>query len=358
MVFRLTMNQSSEGDALMLDWGPPGSGLRAVIDLGRTADYTALRPALMADPQVALFVISHVDADHIEGAMPMLKEPTAPFTPVDVWFNGHDQLGLAKARALVLEALSVGQGEKLSAGIRKFGWPWNAAFGGGPVSTGSPEAADPIALVGGLSVRLLSPSDAALAKLEPEWNALLAKSSLLIGQPDQAPLQPKDLESLSILNVDALAAERYAEDSTVPNGTCIAFLAEFGAKRVLLGADAHPRQIEQALTALGCGPQNRVRLDLFKLCHHGSKANLSPALLTLIDCTRFAISTDGSRHNHPDPQTIARILKADPSRPKTFYFNTRQEHAEQWDRADLRAKWAYTCVFPDPPATAGLTIEV
>ena len=68
-------------------------------------------------------MISHVDADHIEGAMPMVKEARAPFSPADVWFNGHDQLAVAKARAQVLEALSVGRGEKKSAGIRKFGWP-------------------------------------------------------------------------------------------------------------------------------------------------------------------------------------------------------------------------------------------
>ena len=207
-------------------------------------------------------------------------------------------------------------------------------------------------------MRLLSPSDMALARLEPAWNALLVKASLLTDDPDEAPQPPKDLESLSLLNVDALAAERFVGNAAVPNGTGIAFLAEFGTKRVLLGADAHPHQIEAARATLGYGPQNRLPFDLFKLCHHGRKANLSPALLGRIDCTRFAISTDGSRHNHPDPQTIARILKADPGRPKSFYFNTRQDNATRWDRADLCAKWFYGSVFPRPTVGAGLTVEI
>jgi hypothetical protein len=34
----------------------------------------------------------------------------------------------------------------------------------------------------------------------------------------------------------------------------------------------------------------------------------------LIDCTRFAFSTNGDRHSHPDAETIARILVNDPDR--------------------------------------------
>lgn len=59
--------------------------------------------------------------------------------------------------------------------------------------------------------------------------------------PDEAPDRaPADFEALSPLNVEALARKPFIEDNAEPNGASIAFLAEFGGRRVLLGADAHP----------------------------------------------------------------------------------------------------------------------
>jgi hypothetical protein len=52
--------------------------------------------------------------------------------------------------------------------------------------------------------------------------------------------------------------------------------------------------------------------------------NLSRPLADLLDCTRFAISPNGSRHHHPDPEAIARLLLWKPG-PKEFYFNYRHE---------------------------------
>lgn len=133
-MFELTMHPASEGDALVLSWGADDNPHHAVIDLGRTKDYRALRPWLKQASNVELFVMSHIDGDHIFGAMPMVREDTPPFSPGDVWFNGYHHLVIAKDNANQLEALAPGQGEKLSDGIKKFDWPWNNAFHGSPVS--------------------------------------------------------------------------------------------------------------------------------------------------------------------------------------------------------------------------------
>lgn len=375
----LTMHPGSDGDALSLSWGTPEAPHHAVIDLGRTRDYRALRPWLVATSWIDLLVITHIDADHIEGAMPMVAEPTAPFAVGDVWFNAHDHLITARNRRHEHEVLSVLQGEKLSQGIRRFKWNWNGAFGGGPVSTDSPEACDPID-IGGMTLWLLSPDDATLSALEKDWDEALAEASLRTGDPNAAKVTPEGLETLGVealgrrpfktdaakvtpegletLDVEALARSPFKTDAATPNGSSIAFLAEHAGRRVLLAADAHPSVLAVKLRALGYSEQNRLKLDLFKLPHHGSCANLSPELLTLIDTTRFAISTDGTRHNLPDAETIARILKADPVRDKIFYFNFAQKKAALWaaDRA-LAQKWKFSIVTP-PQGQQGITIDV
>ncbi|MCP4072978.1 MAG: hypothetical protein GY742_14770 [Hyphomicrobiales bacterium] len=354
--FTLSMHQASEGDCLVLSWGAEPK--HAVIDLGRTKDYKAIRGLLEQIQDFELFVITHIDADHISGAMPMVREKKPAFSPKDVWFNGFEHLRAAKKRSGSLEALSVRQGDKLERGISKFDWRWNHVFGGDPVSINSSAASVPIELSGNLMLTLLSPSDSELTDLEPEWSRWLKKHSMREIDADSETKAPPGLERLSVLDVDALAAEKFKEDTEEPNGSSIAFLAEYEGRCILLGADAFPSRVVSTLKKLGYSRTNKIKLDLLKLCHHGSKGNTSPELLSLIDCVHFAVSTDGARHNHPNPQTIARILVNDPDRPKRFYFNTRQPNTEIWDVNELKSKWNYECILPGISAPPGITVKI
>jgi beta-lactamase superfamily II metal-dependent hydrolase len=374
-----------DGDCTVLSWGEASPSLdvppdrhhplphqlahplahHLVVDLGRAATYQAIRPRLQALGHVELFVMSHIDADHIGGAMPLVRENTPPFAPKRVWFNARPQLVAAENRAPILEPLSARQGEKLSRGIVRFGWPWNAEFASEIASTDSPEAAQPIRLAGGLTVRLLSPGDAQLVALLPDWDAELDKARIRTFDPDEElePLAPH-LEALAAApNVKKLAEEDYAADRTTANGASIAILAELEGRRILIAADAHSEVLESSIAPLAAAEGGRLRVDLLKISHHGSKANTSKAFPALLDCTHFAVSTNGTRrHAHPDPQTIARFLVADPNRQKTFYCNYRQPSAEAWESPLLQARWHYHCVFPvtdaADPGNGTLVVEV
>jgi beta-lactamase superfamily II metal-dependent hydrolase len=349
-VFSLDMLPASEGDCLLLTWGQAGAERHALIDLGRSKNFRAARPALEKIGRFDLFVITHIDADHIEGGMPLVKEQTPAFDVGEVWFNGYHHLVAAKERKpQAYEKFSAVQAEKFSEGIRKFGWGarWNEHFGGGPVSVLSPGAGDRLEFAGGLSLRLLSPSDEDLVRLEGSWLREIERLGLKPGAPDREEASAFGRERFGGgPDVEKLAAEPFVEDNAAPNGSSIAFLAEFEGKRILLTGDAHPGRIEASLRKLGWNENNRLPLDYFKLSHHGSKANTSPGLLQIIDCARFGVSTDGTRHDHPDAQTIARILKQDPLRPKQLIFNFRQPGTTIWDDETLMRRWCYTCVFP------------
>jgi beta-lactamase superfamily II metal-dependent hydrolase len=348
-VFRLAMHPASEGDALMMTWGDTAGPRHALVDLGRTKNYRALRPLLQEIAVVDLFAITHIDADHIEGAVPLFKEQQPPLKARDVWFNGYVHLETANER-LPPDArvtLGAGQAEKVTAGIIKSGWPWNAHFGGGVVSIDSAEAKAPIIFADGLSVTLLAPTDRKLAELLPVWADELKAAGLRTTDPDEvAEALAQGRVHLGGLNVEDLTKAKFKEDVTKPNGASIVFIAEYCGKRVLMGADAQPGVVESSLRAVGASKLSPYRLDCLKVSHHGSKANTSPELLEILDCTCFAFSTDGSRHGHPDPETIARILKSDPGRKKTLIFNFRQDSTDRWDDADLMARWNYECIFP------------
>jgi hypothetical protein len=363
MAFTMTMYPALDGDCIVLSWGESSSLHHIIVDLGRGASYRAARDELMALGNVELFVMSHIDADHIAGAIPMVRERAAAFRPKRVWYNARPQLVSARDRRPILEPLGARQGEKLARGIVKFNWPWNAEFASEIVSTDSPEAKAPIPIAEGLSIRVLSPNDDGLVGLLPVWDSELQKARIRTFDPDEEenPLASK-FETLGSLNVANLAGEDYDRDRTEPNGSSIAFVAEFDGKRVLLAADAQSEVLEETLKPLAQAEGGRYRLDLLKVSHHGSKANTSKIFPGLIDCTRFAVSTNGQRHDHPDPQTVARFLTSDKVRQKIFYFNYRQPHTDVWDSTRLKSIYKYDCVFPvtkeSDPSNGRLAIKV
>lgn len=361
MVFRLTMHPALDGDCIQLTWGETDDLHHLFVDLGRGKTWKTVQPILTELKQIELFVMSHVDADHIAGAVPMVREDTPPFTPKRLWYNARPQLEEAHLRLQRVEPFGPRQGEKLSRGIARFQWPQNSEFASGIVSTDSPEARNAISLPGGLSLRLLSPGDRELADLLPVWDRDLEKAGIRTFDPDQDEDPLDDIfEPLSgAPDVEALAALPYRGDDAEANGASIAFVAEFGGKRVLLAADAHSEVLEAALQPLANAEGGTYRLDLLKVCHHGSKANTSPDFFRMIDCTRFAFSTNGTRkHKHPDAETIARLLKADPGREKTLYFNYDQPSTRLWKSRLLSNLWSYRAVFPASEQDGLLSIDI
>lgn len=359
-IFRLAMNPASDGDSLLLTWGAAERPHRALIDLGRAKDYRALKPTLERIDVLDLLVLTHIDADHIEGVVPLFKEPALPLRTATVWFNAHAQLVAANERLPARNRVVLGpaQAEKVTAGIVASTWPWNMPFDSGIVSIDSPEAAQPHAIAGGLTLTLLSPTDRKLAELQPAWNRELEAHHLRTTDPDEVEVAlASGRVRLGSPNVAQLVALPFKEDMSEPNGASIAFVAEFDGKRILMGADAHPGVLEASLRRLGASETKRYHLDCFKVSHHGSRANTSPSLLGILDCTCFAFSTDGSRHGHPDPEAIARILAADPNRHKTLIFNFRPTSTQAWDDEELMMQWNYTCVFPKG-GSAGIEFDI
>jgi beta-lactamase superfamily II metal-dependent hydrolase len=158
-----------------------------------------------------------------------------------------------------------------------------------------------------------------------------------------------------VLDVDVLSAPS-SVDTSVPNGSSIAFIAEYAGRRVLLAADAHPDLLLSALTALA-PDDGAYPIDLVKLPHHGSRANVTRAWLEKAMCTRFAFSTSGAVFGHPDPEAVSRILKYGSEGEKTLYFNYASERTTPWNDLKLKSQWSYDCVFPEDAQTP-LIIDV
>jgi hypothetical protein len=341
------MLPAGHGDSLWIEYGEGAATHRVLVDCGtqQTARELLRRvEALPAnDRRFELFVMSHIDSDHIGGALPFFKAVQSGLKFGDVWFNGWRHLA---------GRLGAKQGEMFSTAILDFNLPWNAWREGAAIVVEG-EALPEHTLPGGMKLTLLSPTPAQLRKLAPAWARELKKAGLEPGARADYSKFLKGTPSTST-DVDKLADTRFASDAAPANGSSIAVLAEFGGAAALLAADAHAPVLADGIRALlRQRGVERLKLDAFKVAHHASQNNLSSDLLALIDCKTYCISSNGDHFCHPDREAIARIIKHGGDRP-ALHFNYRTQYNEVWARPDLQEKHGYAAVYRDEPSPSSL----
>lgn len=337
------------GDCLLLTFPTDKGSWRLLVDTGPDEVYPALRARLLQIPlgkngrrRIDLFVVSHIDHDHIGGAAQLLDDADLKLEFGDIWFNAP----------LMPKTRGVAEGTALAAilGATARALPWNLAW------QANGELACTPAVGGGVELRgldtptitLLSPGPAQLKKLWTSWAAELKK--LAEARRDvERPLT--DRGSLS-LNIEALAAKATPVDSAVPNGSSIAMLVEHRGASALLCADAHPTVLAPALESLIKRRKinGRLPVDVLKVSHHGSKANTTTALLGLVQALHIVISTNNAHFDHPDPEAMARLVLT--GRGSTFWFTHDTSKNRTWNAADLKARFSYDTRYPKPGEAA------
>lgn len=330
------------GDCLWMELDDDGKHVRVLVDCGTPSSWSYLKARIekleRADRHFDLLVISHIDNDHIGGAIPLLRERHELGVSFgEIWFNG--------ARHLAPDTLGVEDGNKLTGLLEAPDLKdrWNRSFGGNAVCV-PVDGTLPSHTFGPLTLTLLSPLPSQLNRLAANWQVECKLAGLdsadEVGQSNTPMPEPDDVLGADI-DMPILLALRSRPDNAAANGSSIAVLARVGNWCALLGADAFPATLVSTLDRLEArGP---IRLDLFKLPHHGSKANITDALLSKIECAHFLVSSNGKKFRHPDPEAIARIVSIPGN--KTLHFNYRSDQTIPWANPDLMRAYAFATRF-------------
>lgn len=365
-MFRITLLPANDGDCLLVETESVLGSHRILIDGGRRSTVrTYLRPLIAslparAGPEIDLVVLTHIDADHVEGLIDLLVCDTPP-TIGEIWFNELQHFRMAQRGApptnakpvpvkkgALADVLSVQQALALAAAIKHRGWGWNSAFGGGPVMAPDFGSLPRISLQSGAVLTLLGPTQTVLADFERYWDSELEK----LGTEPTPSLGVRRRPVPRPGNLERLASLLNEPDRAKPNGTCIAFVLEHDGDRALFLADAHPDTTAHALHRYS---QRRARIDFaaIKVAHHGSAANNTSELVDRLESKMWLISSDGSRHQHPDPEAIARLVLA-PLPNKTLLFNYRTEFNEVWSDPNISRYYGYAVKYADAPISVDL----
>lgn len=374
-MFKIECLPAQQGDAIWIEYGTTGAVHRVLIDGGTPATAPFVRQKIEslapAERRLDLMVITHVDTDHIGGILKLLSNLPSGVQVDDVWFNAWPQIRNAKS-----SQLGPVDGEILSTALGKLKWSWNAHFDGQAVMVTSKGKPPRRRLRGGMTMTVLSPGPDQLAKLRTEWISVIQEAGLDPKNKDRwkkllAAAAHRGVGSsiLGTPKIETLAKAKFNPDKAAANGSTIALLAEFDQKSALLGGDSHAPVLLDAIGRLGRTPAGgKLEVDLFKVSHHGSAANVSSELLSAFSSPRYVFSTSGAGFGHPDGETVARIMTLRSRATKTLFFNytegtitknyeKKKGRAPEWISGRIAREHGCVLQFPQDD-THGLVIEL
>jgi len=263
-----------------------------------------------------LVVLTHVDNDHIKGLLGLLGDKSNLRTLIKhIWFNFFPNADTYISDNKSNQT-SAKQGIRFDKFVHQMRVKDDSLIYEDYISI--EKFTSPIKLFSEIEITLLSPNEDKLQKLYKEYKKELSKS--------QTSAKASDYR----YTIEELAKRKYKGDDSITNGSSIAFLLTYQKSRnFLLLADAHIDIIVNSIKSIGHSKNNPLKIDFVKLSHHGSKYNLNQDFLDIIDTDTFIISTNGKAHNHPDKETLSRIIVHEYEKDKTkqikFFFNY-EEH--------------------------------
>jgi beta-lactamase superfamily II metal-dependent hydrolase len=113
----------------------------------------------------------------------------------------------------------------------------------------------------------------------------------------------------------------------------------------------------------------KLKVDAFKLPHHGSSGNVNSELLATLPSARYVFSTSGAVFGHPDDEAVARVIATATGSRKMLHFNyiaatiaknykkKKKRNQPDWNKAQLKREYDYDVQFPSSDSD-GITIEV
>lgn len=389
MNINLKIYPAKNGDCFLISFGKTdGERKHLLIDSGYVDTFQKyikedLIQISKSGGTLEKLILTHIDADHIQGAVKMLKDNNAEkFIEIkEVWHNTFRHLFVQKEGEISVkqdrilqqiirrgypqsesklgeQGISAKQGTTVGALLLQGKYSWNSDFNNHAVCL---EQRSEIELNSDTNIYLLSPDKQKLEKLKYLWinelkryvpnfnsgNSQLyddAFEMLLSWEKEKAKVATKPI-SATKETIEEILKTPFDEDNTATNGSSIAFILQAQNKKILFLADAHPTLIVQSLNEYHKG--GTIIFDLIKVSHHGSFGNTSCELLNKIDSERYLISTNGQTHGHPDKETIAHIITRRADFHRKLYFNYITANSKYFDREDWKQKYNYSIHYLD-----------
>lgn len=400
----IEMFPAENGDAFLVRLE---NGKNILIDMGYSETYKKfIKDRLLnlknKNQCIDLLIITHIDEDHIEGAIEFFKENGYADKPniidvKEIWYNSYRHLQFDKekvpqisrfeerkleaiklansgnSRNIIDESapISANQGSTLAGYLYGLGYAdtrWNKAFNYKAINLDT----NGVLELEGMKFHILSPNTRKLKNLANLWINKLTEIDIDFNISDDKifddayEMYMKKLKENIDLNEDnniSYKSRKFKsiinddinqtyKDRSKSNGGSISFILEYKEKKIVFLGDAHEDIIVENLEKYI--ENNGVSyFDIIKISHHGSLKN-NFTWMKKIKAKKYLISTNG-KHNHPNKEVIAKMLQCN-NEEKIIYFNYNLDLCKEIDDNELRDKYNYSIEVGDGKSI--LEIEV
>jgi beta-lactamase superfamily II metal-dependent hydrolase len=281
------------------------------IDSGYAKSYhTTISQELKIIERIDLWVITHIDDDHIEGTKSFINEYRNKKDDLtkkikNVWFN------LLPKKAVESKIQNF---DSLKSFLNA--WNFRDFLLENNIPTNDKIISNYKLQLGKSELEVISPDVDTYDKFLQKWEKEEIKSEkkLIIDKPKSKG--EYDYEK----PIEAFKNESFEIDPSLSNRSSIAFIFRIKEFSILFLADSHANLIEKELRKIGFSERKKLSVDYVKVSHHGSKWNLNDGLLNIINCQNYIISADGLGNKLPNKLTLSKILLANTYHKIYFYF--------------------------------------
>lgn len=302
----LKILKARHGDAFIFECKKDEKTFIMVVDSGPRLCVRDIVPVIKQLPKIDLLVLTHYDEDHITGFIEYFKQYPADALKIkEYWCNCAGEMdvnqgtaisayGYAKSFADCLRTILKEHQEVKWIELIKAGQELHNEF---------------------VDIEVVAPSDNALALNREQYMA------------EQYPaISSQTMKDDLLVALKDLAQRDTPKNTQVVNNASISFILKSEGKSYIMLGDVMADDVYNYLVGKGYSEAKPLCVDYVKVSHHGSKYNITNALLDIIKCNRYIISTNGGIGNayHPDRQTIAKILyhpRRDINEKIHLYFN-------------------------------------
>lgn len=342
------------GDCFLLEFAL--DDYRILIDGGYAETYYKYLKPILKDlaakgKVINLLIITHIDADHINGIKAFLEENGKTDNPTiicveEVWYNGFFHmntkevkkngipycleeimkgmaLGNDQAVRTGTEEVSVSKGNTVAELLLSGDYNWNSMFNKHAVCLDSQVYLN---LSENIELTLLNPGRQQLKDLADYWIGVLKRQvknfiiceNRLYEEAFESYMQWEEDNDTVLEDVSYNSAnEKYnwkevadmqddIIDTSETNLSSIAFMLEYKGVRMLFPGDCPIQLFMERLPH---------QIDIVKLPHHGSGKNMCKDFIRNTEVTFYMLSTDGKKYRHPAPNIIGNILCRTPGNP-------------------------------------------
>lgn len=378
------------GDSFLINICDGTKQYNILIDCGLKDTCTEfIKNQLVSIKKIDLLVLTHIDDDHIKGAIELFQDADIIDNIVidNIWFNDLYKITEGKLKKNIKSDLSNNgsiesgkfdqevsykQAKCLANYIleSKHSDNWNKGIGIISCDDNYYKELYPIGRE--VKIVLLSPSKERIEELFSKW---CEKSNI---DKDKLVIDNKTLNSFysfyinskngvgkfdeecsgKIADIETMAEKEYSVKNT-SNDASIAFFIETKKNKVLFLGDSNSKDIEKSLKQYMKDKKlQKIKFDLIKVSHHGSKNNISNGLLELLECDKYVISTNGEIYNHPDLECLSKIIVKQ-QEYKEIVFNYRNKKVlKALNNEEYKKKYKYSLIMPSENKPIIMDIEV